>query len=354
MHGRGDHKIETDANGVSWVVAPYSLVDADLPGLHTYFPEPGSTVLGARCRVPADKGTGWWDMIELDPGLYLLIVNTEYLEDRLVRVPGDRTIKIRVLLSGTLHHIETNSTLEGTGAFLEAYPGEIGSGYVLSAGMPTRMVIVSVAPELIVDRLRLGLDDLPAPLPDRFRLDKGDPEGAVTPLGPDVLRAANDIMRIGSQFSPPLIETMLRVKCYEIICSMLQQMMTARDTGGGPSLTVRDVGRIYEARDLLLDQFARPPSISRLARMVGVNQTKLKASFKAVFNVTIYDFIQRCRMERATELLMTSPLSIAEIAYAVGFEYPANFTHAFKRFYGHLPRQVRRAQGAVIDPDPDD
>jgi AraC-like DNA-binding protein len=49
-------------------------------------------------------------------------------------------------------------------------------------------------------------------------------------------------------------------------------------------------------------------------------------------------------MERASELLLRGGMAIAEIARLVGYDYPANFTCAFRRYYGFLPKQMRRAQ----------
>ncbi|MGH6633270.1 MAG: helix-turn-helix domain-containing protein, partial [Sphingopyxis sp.] len=79
-----------------------------------------------------------------------------------------------------------------------------------------------------------------------------------------------------------------------------------------------------------------------LARMVGVNQTKLKAGFREVFGVTIYDFIIQQRMRHASQLLLTSEYSVSEVAYQTGYEYPANFTCAFKKYFGALPSNWKR------------
>jgi AraC-like DNA-binding protein len=76
--------------------------------------------------------------------------------------------------------------------------------------------------------------------------------------------------------------------------------------------------------------------------MVGLNQTKLKASFRETLGFTIYDYILERRMERAAEMLLTGEYAVAQVAYAVGYEYPANFTAAFKRYFGQLPRTWKR------------
>lgn len=110
-------------------------------------------------------------------------------------------------------------------------------------------------------------------------------------------------------------------------------------------LTTHDLNRIYEARDYLAQHYSKPPSIPALARLVGTNQTKLKAGFRQVTGLTLYDFVLKCRMERAVELLVTGDFSIAEVAYRVGYEYPTNFTYAFRKYHGRLPRTWIRGHG---------
>jgi len=72
--------------------------------------------------------------------------------------------------------------------------------------------------------------------------------------------------------------------------------------------------------------------------MVGINQTKLKAGFEQALGMTIYHHIVKLRMEHASTLLLSNEHSISSVAYLVGYDYPANFTIAFKKHFGVLPR----------------
>ena len=51
------------------------------------------------------------------------------------------------------------------------------------------------------------------------------------------------------------------------------------------------------------------------------------------------DFIRSIRLKRAAQLLEKSGMSIAEIAYEVGFNNPKNFSKAFKEEFKVLPSQ---------------
>ena len=103
-------------------------------------------------------------------------------------------------------------------------------------------------------------------------------------------------------------------------------------------LNGRDLYPIDEARDYLAQHYTKLPAIPELARLVGTNQTKLKASFRRAIGLTLYDFVLKCRMDQAADLLLRGDHSVAQIAYRMGYDYPANFASAFKKYYGVLPR----------------
>lgn len=55
------------------------------------------------------------------------------------------------------------------------------------------------------------------------------------------------------------------------------------------------------------------------------------------------------RQERAKHLLATTPLSVAEIALAVGFSGPAAFCRAFRRWFATTPLAFRRTASSVMN-----
>jgi AraC-like DNA-binding protein len=336
----------------NWVLAPYEMLNASFEEIEAAYPTWSGRLIhldekaiGLRIQLPARLGRGAWDIIRASEDIYVMLVDAEYLENEEIFVPGDRLFKIRILLSGGLSQPSGGIMLKGTGAYLEAYPGSVASEYFVSAESRARIVVLHCRPELLTRRFGLSVTEIPAPINVMFESESGEPRGRATPVGPDVLRAANDILNAPVHYPKRLLNAFMTAKAEEIVCSVMRQLSRTPQSVqlAGSVLAVRDVGRIYEARDILRDRYVRPPSVPALARLIGVNRTKLKSHFKAVFNITIADFIQQQRMERARELLCDSQLTVGEVAYAVGYEYPANFTHAFKRYFGELPKNIIRS-----------
>jgi len=340
--------IEVAANGAKWMLAPFELLNGSINDFaraaesnSDAWPDATSRV---RMRVPMHLGRGVADYFHLSSKLHLILLDLDLDKDLTIVVPGDRMIKVRVLLAGRLRAIQNAIALDGAGSFLEAYPGKVSSSYLIESGQPTKMVVLNCTPEYFTEEMRLNWRLLPDPLRAVFENDAGAPHAAQTPLGPDLLRAADDIMRFSGDFPAHLQHAYLSAKCNEIASYVVRQLgQPIVALNAGLKLTVRDINRVHEAHVILAEQFRRPPPIPKLARLVGLNQTKLKAAFKSVFAMTINEFTIKRRMDRGAELLATTNLSIAEIAHAVGYDHPANFTHAFRRHFNHSPRQLRRA-----------
>lgn len=79
-----------------------------------------------------------------------------------------------------------------------------------------------------------------------------------------------------------------------------------------------DAQRIHEARAILEENFVNPPNIQELARLVYLNEHKLKQGFKACCNHTVHSYVVWLRMAKAKQLLRQSQRSIGDIAFEAG------------------------------------
>jgi AraC-like DNA-binding protein len=58
--------------------------------------------------------------------------------------------------------------------------------------------------------------------------------------------------------------------------------------------------------------------------------------------MTVAQYCQTQRMNEAARLLEDDSLTIYRVAELVGYEFPGNFTAAFKRHFGVSPKSFRR------------
>lgn len=105
------------------------------------------------------------------------------------------------------------------------------------------------------------------------------------------------------------------------------------------TIPMRD--KMHDAKQIVEERLATPPSIAELASMVGTNECTLKSAFRKEFGETVFGLIFRLRMEKAAKLIMRGDLPMTDIALSLGYDYPSHFTSAFRRFYGQSPTEFR-------------
>lgn len=107
-------------------------------------------------------------------------------------------------------------------------------------------------------------------------------------------------------------------------------------------LTDYEKKRILETAQIIREHIASPYTISALAKIAGLNETKLKQGFKLLMGTTIFGYLQEIRMEQAKKYLLDTDLSIQEISHMSGYMNLSNFSAAFKKTFGFSPSSLRK------------
>jgi len=102
------------------------------------------------------------------------------------------------------------------------------------------------------------------------------------------------------------------------------------------------------AARIILDRLESPPRAMDLAAMLGVSERRIVAAFESCIGLSIFEFIRRERMRKAARLLSQTTLNILDIATEVGYSSAANFTTAFKEFWGQTPSAFRKQRLDVL------
>jgi AraC family transcriptional activator of pyochelin receptor len=102
-----------------------------------------------------------------------------------------------------------------------------------------------------------------------------------------------------------------------------------------------DKEKIIAVRDLINERLNCPPNLSEIAKIVGLNEYKLKRGFKETFNTTIFEYLTEQRLNLANQYLKDTQKTSAEIAYSLGYSTPQHFNNSFKKKFGFTPNSVR-------------
>ncbi len=97
------------------------------------------------------------------------------------------------------------------------------------------------------------------------------------------------------------------------------------------------IPHVARAIALLHDDPARAWTLTSLARASGVSRTVLAATFKETLGVPPMSYLASWRMQLAAGLLADTDTPVYTVAEAVGYEFEASFSRAFRRATGLSP-----------------
>lgn len=98
---------------------------------------------------------------------------------------------------------------------------------------------------------------------------------------------------------------------------------------------------IEESARYLREHYADRISVADLAARARLSSSHFALLFRQQVGQSTHAYQTELRMARARELLDTTPIPVAEVARAVGYDDPFYFTRQFRRIHGVTPRAYR-------------
>ncbi len=106
---------------------------------------------------------------------------------------------------------------------------------------------------------------------------------------------------------------------------------------------------LRRARDVADRNYAEPLDLAALAAAAGVSKYHFLRCFAAAYGETPMQYVTRRRIERATDLLRATNLTVTEVCGMVGYSSLGSFSQRFTELVGMTPTQYQRTQtGARI------
>lgn len=126
--------------------------------------------------------------------------------------------------------------------------------------------------------------------------------------------------------------------------SLLARLAAERRAGAAP-----DADRIRAVQDVIRADLAARMTVAGLARQAGLSASHFAVLFKRATGSSVMDYVKRQRSARARELLLTTSLTVAEVAERVGYADPFYFARHFRSVNGTSPSAFR-ARARLDDP----
>lgn len=143
----------------------------------------------------------------------------------------------------------------------------------------------------------------------------------------------NTELTCGGLEEPLLLETLLQYLVVLLFTSA-QSLNTAPLTVGRKVVAQR-------MQDYIEAHYTTALSLQEIAGAVGASPSYAHRCFTSYAGVSVVEYVQRLRLERAVHYLISSDLPIGAISLAVGFRSQSYFTRLFSQRLGLSPRRYR-------------
>lgn len=104
---------------------------------------------------------------------------------------------------------------------------------------------------------------------------------------------------------------------------------------------------VEKAKEYIANNYSYPVTIEEVAAYAGVSRSHLFRSFQTCLGQSPKEYLTDFRIKKARQLLRETDLSVAAIAYSVGFENNLYFSKAFHRRMGKSPSGYREEKAGA-------
>jgi len=157
------------------------------------------------------------------------------------------------------------------------------------------------------------------------------------------------------------VASLLRVAIFAFGCdeaaaktSVVRALSLLRDEFGNSGNHPRDIQKtiglakwqVLRVSAFINQHFHETISVKDLSRVAGRSVSHFTRSFRASFGVSPHAYLMGWRVNRARDLMLTSDLSLSEIALSCGFSDQAHLSRLFRQMVGESPRVWRHKSGS--------
>jgi AraC-like DNA-binding protein len=285
---------------------------------------------------PAELGQGLTRLIDLREGLGLAIDHTESFKD--IQLSCEEyhdpdCLRVGFHLSG-VHHSSFVTVCPGEYSLTGS--GSIAKGTFESYAEPLR----EIAFWITIDEVQSFFGEVPIALqpligsPEQFSFMQAY---RTTPTMQTVLQHI-----LQCPYHGVMKQRYLETKIWELLLLSVEPLLEDSPKTVPKKLKSDQVDRVHTAREILLQRLENPPSLSELARLVGLNDRALKEGFRACFGTSTFNYLHHYRLEQAQQLLLRGDLKIEVVMQRIGFTSRSYFAKAFRKKFGVNPGEYAR------------
>lgn len=141
-------------------------------------------------------------------------------------------------------------------------------------------------------------------------------------------------------FQTPVIRPAHLAAARQVLGGWAQHLARMADTGHSRPRR-REPACVARARQLVVGNLEAIPTTRCAAREAHVTEPYFCRVFRTATGMTFSEYVARCHVELAREILHNPNFRVTDVAYAAGFQSIPHFNHTFKRYTGLSPSGYR-------------
>ncbi|MGG3836871.1 AraC family transcriptional regulator [Paenibacillus thiaminolyticus] len=122
---------------------------------------------------------------------------------------------------------------------------------------------------------------------------------------------------------------------------LLERLLRLAFDGSGSRQEEMKEASIYEALSYIHEHYDRPITCSSVAQTIGFNRSYFSTLFRRSTGWGFSEYVNRIRIEKAKEHLLTSDMTLQQIATKVGYASGLYLSRKFKQAIGISPGEFR-------------
>lgn len=153
----------------------------------------------------------------------------------------------------------------------------------------------------------------------------------------------NQVSRIMLQL--PYLNSMKRLTLFYEIMDIIGQSQSFTFLASADYIQNRFVStnkRVKNIHEFLMHNYREEVNLNEIASLVHMAPASACRFFKSSTGMTIFEYLNKLKIDLACNLLMNTELNIVDISYDCGFNNLSHFNKQFRKFLGKTPSEFRK------------
>lgn len=146
------------------------------------------------------------------------------------------------------------------------------------------------------------------------------------------------------ELKEPEYEFMIKADLLKILVTAMRSYDYIESNTSSFTARQQSLYSLEKAMNYIDKNLTESISLDALAKNANMSRTYFCTIFKKLNGISPWDYITIKRVEKATELLVSTNITMLELALKCGFNNTANFNRSFKKVTGKVPGDYRQFQ----------